>query len=88
MPLFPSLPADAGLPQVLAFNRGAKRAVISAHTAMFAVGSTLTAPQKEFIAAYLSALNARARGIVASAARESGHPRGVRHPPQRLCLPR
>jgi len=74
MPFFPSLPADAGLPQVLALNRGARRAVISAHTAMFAVTSTMSATEKELIAAYVSALIARLRAKVACppAVREGG----------------
>lgn len=42
--------------------------MISAHTAMFAVASTLSAMEKKLIAAYVSALNAELRGNVASAA--------------------
>jgi uncharacterized peroxidase-related enzyme len=72
MPFFPSLPADAGLPQVLALNRGARRAVIAAHAAMFAVASTLSATEKELIAVYVSALNARLRGHAASASVQRG----------------
>ena len=68
MPFFPSLPGNAGLPQVLALNRGGRRAVLSAQHAMLSVTSRLKSPDKELIAAYASALNAASRGIDAAAA--------------------
>ncbi len=58
MPFFPSLPEDAGVRHILAFNPAAGRALIEFHTAALRNASALTPAHKELIAAYVSGLNA------------------------------
>lgn len=57
MAFFPSLPEDAGVRHVLAFNPAAGRALIEFHTAALRNASRLSAADKELIAAYVSGLN-------------------------------
>jgi len=58
MPFFPSLPPDAGVRHILAFNPPAGRALLEFHSAALRNASRLSPRDKELIAAYVSGLNA------------------------------
>jgi len=58
MPFFPSLPPDAGVRHILAFNSPAGRALLEFHSAAMRNASRLSPRDKELIAAYVSGLNA------------------------------
>lgn len=58
MNYFPSLPVDAGVRHILQLNADAGRALVHLHTAALRNEGSLSAGDKELIAAYVSGLNA------------------------------
>ncbi len=58
MPHFPSLPEDAGVRHALTLHPEAGRALIHLHTAVLRSSSPLSVGEREWIAAYVSGLNA------------------------------
>jgi hypothetical protein len=69
MPFFPSLPADAGVRDILQFNRRVGRHLIEMHTALMRTDSPLTPAEHELIAAYVSLRRGRLRARSTRAAR-------------------
>jgi uncharacterized peroxidase-related enzyme len=58
MSFFSSLPSDAGVRHAMALNKPAGRALVKLHTEIMRRPSQLSPGEREWIAAYVSALNA------------------------------
>jgi AhpD family alkylhydroperoxidase len=79
VPFLKSLPADAGVRHVVGLNPEAGRALIQLHIAALRNESALAGRDKELIAAFVSALNARqyCYGVHAETARAFGFDDGL-----------